>query len=148
MWVVVEVWKNDEQDMWDTAGKTRMNSFSTFSHRLLHSVGWPPKTYLYQLCTDIQCSLEDLAGIMDGKKIRWTLCCLCDLMMTTCKLWFGCEYMTLVKNSLFASFSIINVLQCVLYRWWTSYISTNKYKFFLSFYPYSNLRYLSFKYIC
>ena len=32
------------------------------------SVGWPARTYLQQLCTDIGCSLEDLLEVMDDRE--------------------------------------------------------------------------------
>ena len=34
------------------------------------SVGLQAKTYLYQLCTDTECSLEDLPGVMSDR-VRW-----------------------------------------------------------------------------
>ena len=34
------------------------------------SVSQPAKTYIHQLCTDTECSLEDLPGVMDYRD-RW-----------------------------------------------------------------------------
>ena len=38
----------------------------TTTHRWA-SVGWPARTYLYQLCTDTGCSLEDLPTTIDDR---------------------------------------------------------------------------------
>ena len=35
------------------------------------SVGWPAKTYIYQLCAETGCSLEDLPGVMDYRDRWW-----------------------------------------------------------------------------
>ena len=48
--------------------------FSIPAHRYA-SVGWPAKTYLYQLCMDTVCSPEDPPGTMDdrdgwGERVR------------------------------------------------------------------------------
>ena len=60
--------------MQDTAGEGKTNSEVTFFNGSLPShgraiVGRPAKDYLHQLRADIDCSLDDLPGVMDGERV-------------------------------------------------------------------------------
>ena len=61
--------KSDEQDMLGTAEKVDTNSLATFS--IGHSyVGRAAKIYIYQLCADTGCRLEDLLRTLAGRDGR------------------------------------------------------------------------------
>ena len=64
--------KLNEQDMWDSAGEVRTNSYAIYSCETLckNEQGRLARTYLWQLCTDTGCSTEDLPESMDDGEAR------------------------------------------------------------------------------
>ena len=64
-----------------------MSSEATFSYRPT-SIGQPAKTYIHQLCADIECHPEDLSKVMayrdEWQESQGNLCCQHTLMMMSC----------------------------------------------------------------
>ena len=61
--------KLDEQEMRGTwMSKDEIMSEVSYGRT---RIDWPGGTYIYQLCADIGCSIEDLPGAMDERGGRW-----------------------------------------------------------------------------
>ena len=58
--------KPSKYDMLGTVQEIRMNSEETFSYGLIY-INKPVKNYIYQLCVDTGCRLEDLLGVVNDR---------------------------------------------------------------------------------
>ena len=64
------IWLKDPTANWKTCGPTKPGN-KIINHRGNCATGWPTRTYIQQLCTDIGGSLEDLPEVMNDRDEWW-----------------------------------------------------------------------------